>query len=78
MGRVLGIEEQLDGEEYETLAGFLMDTLRRVPRRTDIVTLGGYQFEVMDVDTYRVDQVLVTRVAAPPPSGASAAGQLPD
>lgn len=78
VGRVLGIEEQLDGEEYETLAGFLMDTLRRVPRRTDIVTLGGYQFEVMDVDTYRVDQVLVTRVAAPPPSGASAAGQLPD
>jgi len=78
VGRVLGIEEQLDGEEYETLAGFLMDTLRRVPRRTDIVTLGGYQFEVMDVDTYRVDQVLVTRIAAPPSSGASAAGQLPD
>ncbi|CAM4280033.1 hemolysin family protein [Bordetella muralis] len=78
VGRVLGIEEHLNGDEYETLAGFLMDVLRRVPRRTDVVSLGGYKFEVMDVDTYRVDQVLVTRVAAPAQSGASAAGQLPD
>lgn len=77
VGRVLGVEEHLHGEEYETLAGFLMEALRRVPRRTDIVNLGDYQFEVMDVDTYRVDQVLVTRVTAPAPSGASAAGPLP-
>src|SRR3546814_2182704 len=64
VGRVLGIEEHLHGDEYETLAGFLMDALRRVPRRTDVVALGGYQFEVLDVDTYRVDQVLVTRLAS--------------
>jgi CBS domain containing-hemolysin-like protein len=63
--RVLGIEELPHDEEYETLAGFLMDQLRRVPRRTDTVTLGDYKFEVMDVDTYRVDQVLVTRIASP-------------
>ncbi|MBO9356394.1 DUF21 domain-containing protein [Bordetella petrii] len=72
VGRVLGIEEHLHGEEYETLAGFLMDALRRVPRRTDVVTLGGHQFEVLDVDTYRVDQVLVTRSAAAPPVAAPA------
>ncbi len=65
VARVLGLEEHLDNEEYETLAGFLMDALRRVPRRTDTVTLGDYRFEVMDVDTYRVDQVLVTRAALP-------------
>lgn len=63
--RALGLEDHLDAEEYETLAGFLMDSLRRVPRRTDTVTLGDYRFEVMDVDTYRVDQVLVTRSASP-------------
>ncbi len=49
-------------EEYETLAGFLMVMLRRVPRRTDRVDWGGYRFEVMDVDSYRIDQVLVTRM----------------
>jgi CBS domain containing-hemolysin-like protein len=64
VGRVLNIEDDLHGEEYETLAGFLMETLRRVPRRTDVVNLSGYQFEVMDVDTYRVDQVLVTRLSS--------------
>ena len=59
--RVLDLEEHFDEDEYETLAGFLMEKLRRVPRRTDTVTVGDYRFEVMDVDTYRVDQVLVTR-----------------
>ncbi len=48
-------------EEYETLAGFLMVMLRRVPKRTDNVTWGGYTFEVMDVDSYRIDQVMVTK-----------------
>ncbi|MFT4192618.1 MAG: hemolysin family protein [Comamonas sp.] len=62
--RVLGIDELLHEDEYETLAGFLMVMLRRVPRRTDTVTWGGYQFEVMDVDSFRIDQVMVTRVAA--------------
>lgn len=57
-------------EEYETLAGFLMVMLRRVPRRTDSVTWGGYKFEVLDVDSYRIDQVMVSRIA---PAGAAPA-----
>ena len=52
------------GQEYETLAGFLMVMLRRVPRRTDSVDWGGYKFEVLDVDSYRIDQVMVTRLPA--------------
>jgi CBS domain containing-hemolysin-like protein len=60
--RVLDLSEAFpDPEEYETLAGFLMNQLRRVPRRTDVVSWGGYRFEVMDVDAFRIDQVLVTR-----------------
>lgn len=60
--RVLDLDEPLpDPGEYETLAGFLMHCLRRVPRRTDVVSWGGYRFEVMDVDAFRIDQVLVTR-----------------
>ena len=63
--RALEIDEELpDPEEYETLAGFLMHLLRRVPRRTDVVRWGGFQFEVMDVDAFRIDQVLVTRLPA--------------
>jgi CBS domain containing-hemolysin-like protein len=43
------------------LAGFLMVMLRRIPKRTDAVVWGGFRFEVMDVDSYKIDQVMVTR-----------------
>ena len=62
--RALQLDSLPHAEEYETLAGFLMVMLRRVPKRTDKVSWEGYQFEVMDVDSYRVDQVMVTRLAA--------------
>ena len=59
--RALELDELPHAQDYETLGGFLMVMLRRVPRRTDTVQWGGYRFEVMDVDSYRIDQVLVTR-----------------
>lgn len=62
--RALDLEALPNEDEYETLAGFLMVMLRRVPRRTDAVNWGGYRFEVMDVDSYRIDQVLVSRLHA--------------
>jgi CBS domain containing-hemolysin-like protein len=61
--RALDLDTPLPhADEYETLAGFLMVMLRRVPKRTDSVSWGGYAFEVMDVDSYRIDQVMVTDV----------------
>ena len=36
--------------------------LRRVPKRTDSVEYGNHKFEVVDIDNYRIDQVLVTRI----------------
>ncbi|MCU4119758.1 hemolysin family protein [Variovorax sp. N23] len=61
--RALDLDAPLPhADEYETLAGFLMVMLRRVPKRTDSVSWGGYTFEVMDVDSYRIDQVMVTDV----------------
>lgn len=63
--RALDMDSTPQEEEYETLAGFMMTMLRRVPKRTDSVTWGGYTFEVVDVDNYRIDQVLVTRASPP-------------
>ena len=60
--RALDLDSLPSQEEYETLAGFIMVMLRRVPRRTDKVVCEGYQFEVMDVDSYRIDQVMVSRI----------------
>ncbi|BAL24390.1 hemolysin family protein [Azoarcus sp. KH32C] len=69
----LGIDEFPESENYETIAGFMMYTLRKVPKRTDTVTLGEFKFEVVDIDHYRIDQLLVTR-AKP---GGDASGGAP-
>ena len=69
--RALQIDDLPHDEEYETLAGFLMVMLRRVPRRTDTVTWDNYKFEVMDVDSYRIDQVMVTHLPKSQPESAA-------
>lgn len=60
----LEIEEFADWEHYETLAGFIMYRLRKIPRLADFVQHEGYKFEVVDIDNYKIDQVLVTRLPA--------------
>jgi len=61
--RVLEIDSFPDDEYYETIAGFMMYVLHKVPRRTDFIIHGGYKFEVVDIDNYKIDQLLVTRVS---------------
>ncbi|MEQ1963876.1 hemolysin family protein [Xenorhabdus khoisanae] len=60
--RVLDIDNFPDSSNYETIAGFMMFRLRKIPKRTDFVKLGGYKFEVVDIDNYKIDQLLVTKV----------------
>lgn len=64
--RVLGIDSFPDEENYETIAGFMMYSLRKIPKRTDFVLHGGYKFEVVDIDSYKIDQLLVTRIESLP------------
>jgi CBS domain containing-hemolysin-like protein len=59
--RLLGLEAWPHAGQYDTLAGFLMVMLRRIPRRTDHVEWEGWRFEVVDVDSHRVDQVMIAR-----------------
>lgn len=47
-------------DEYETLSGFVMVSLGRVPQPTDRFEWHGLNFEIMDMDGRRVDKVLVT------------------
>lgn len=51
-----------DEDEYETLSGFVMLNLGRVPVETDKFEWNGLSFEVMDMDGKRVDKILVTLV----------------
>lgn len=64
--RVLDIDEFPQSGNYETIGGFMMYMLRKIPKRTDFVKFHGYKFEVVDIDSYRIDQLLVTRIDAKP------------
>ena len=52
--------------EYETLSGFVMMSLGRVPQVTDYFEWNNYNFEVIDMDGRRVDKVLVTTLPQKP------------
>ncbi len=58
----LGLDHLPHAEEYETLAGFLMVMLRPSAPAHRQRDLGWFQVEVLDVDSYRIDQVMVTRL----------------
>ncbi|WP_455819777.1 hemolysin family protein [Pseudomonas cerasi] len=64
--RVLHIDEFPQSGNYETIGGFMMFMLRKIPKRTDFVKFHGFKFEVVDIDSYRIDQLLVTRIDARP------------
>ena len=55
-------------DEYETLSGFVMTSLGRVPQAAEHFEWNGYRFEVMDMDGRRVDKVLVTTLPKSAPA----------
>ncbi len=62
----LEIEDELPGEAenaFNTLGGFVMHMLGRIPAVSDHFDSTGMRLEVMDMDRNRVDKVLITRLA---------------
>jgi putative hemolysin len=63
--KVLLRVKELPGEAsggYRTVGGMVMTVLERVPIGGDYFEWGGLRFEVVDMDGFRVDKVLVTTV----------------
>lgn len=48
---------------YETVAGLVIDAFKHLPSLGQAVKVGGWRFEVVDLDGRRVDKVLATRGA---------------
>ncbi|MEK0082539.1 hemolysin family protein [Benzoatithermus flavus] len=44
--------------DYHTVAGFMLDRLRRIPQLGDAIEAGGWRLEVVDMDGRRIDKVL--------------------
>ena len=63
-GQVIGV--RLPEGPYETLAGFLIAQLGRLPSLGDEVTHDGLRFTVHSMDGRRVSRVRIEQAAAPP------------
>jgi putative hemolysin len=55
-----GLPEE-DTGAFETVGGFILTHLGRVPAVADHFEWGGWRFEVVDMDGRRIDRVLVSR-----------------
>jgi len=56
-GRIAGEQEG----SYQTVAGYLMHQLQRLPETGEIVELNGFRFEIVDLDGARIDKVIITK-----------------
>jgi putative hemolysin len=60
------------GDEFQTVSGWLVKELERIPVEADRVSAGEWTFEVIDMDSIRVDKVLAVRNASPSVDAAEA------
>jgi putative hemolysin len=58
---LLGIKG-LRGDDYHTIAGFILHRLGHVPKAAEHFQWQGMRYEVVDMDGRRVDKILVQRV----------------
>ncbi|MCQ8212496.1 hemolysin family protein [Cetobacterium somerae] len=59
--KVIEIESFPEEDSYETIAGFMMYMLKSIPKKGAHIEFDGYSFEVVDVDNFKIDQLLVMK-----------------
>ncbi len=60
LAELLGITARPTAD-FHTVAGMVLAAMRRLPKEGDAVAIGGWRFEVLDMDGRRIDKLLATR-----------------
>jgi putative hemolysin len=47
-------------QEFDTMAGFILQQLKRIPSEGEKLHWKGFDFEILDMDGVRIDKILVT------------------
>jgi putative hemolysin len=73
-----GLEALVEAEDdpFQTLGGFIVHRMNRLPREGEAFSEGGFRFEIIDMDQHRIDKVLIQKVPAEPAAGENP-GQVP-
>ncbi len=58
----IGLNEISADEDFDTIAGFVLDNLRVAPKEGARFESFGHAFEIIDMDGRRIDKVLVTKL----------------
>ncbi len=48
-----------DEQQFDTLAGFILNELERIPQTGDTLEWHGFKFEIVDMDNNRIDKIMV-------------------
>ena len=59
--RALGIVDLPHSQNYETISGFMMFMLRKIPKKTDTIEHANYRFEILATNHLKINQLLVTK-----------------
>jgi putative hemolysin len=62
--RLLGSGNMRSGDDYTTLAGFVLAQLGHLPTTGENFRWRGLRFEIVDMDGRRIDKLLIQRLAA--------------
>jgi len=60
-----GLDDLSTEDGYETIAGFVVQNLRKNPEEGDKLDQYGYRFEVIDMDGRRIDKILMMKTGRP-------------
>jgi len=47
-------------QDFDTIAGFILHRLQHIPHTGETFEWKGFQFEIIDMDTHRIDKVLIS------------------
>lgn len=64
--REIGLTLKENNKGFHTLAGFILHQCSAIPQVGHICDHDLFRFEVVDMDGYRIDKILIRRLPAPP------------
>jgi putative hemolysin len=59
----LEVVVERESEPFQTLAGYIVNRLDRLPDEGETFRAGSFEFEVVDMDRQRIDKVLIRRLS---------------
>ena len=60
-GLIEGFIIDFDEIDYSTVAGFVFDSIRKIPQIGDKFEYSGYVIEIVDIDGNRIDKILIRK-----------------